>query len=69
MKDQEKIEELLASMARERIRLNQIKTFFDKPRTGFTCQDYREVQIQMLDSMDTLAKFRSEYEKVIELLR
>ncbi len=68
MKDKEKVEELLASMAREQIRLNQIKTFFDKPRTGFTCQDYREVQIQMLDSIDALRKFRSEYEKVIGLL-
>ena len=37
MKDKEKVEELLASMAREQIRFNQIKTFFDKPRTGFTC--------------------------------
>lgn len=68
MKDQEKIEELLASMAREQVRFNQIKTFFDKPRTGFTCQDYREVQIQMLDSIDALRRFRSEYEKVIGLL-
>lgn len=68
MKDKEKVEELLASMAREQVRFNQIKTFFDKPRTGFTHQDYREVQIQMLESMDTLSKFRSEYEKVIGLL-
>lgn len=68
MKDQAKIEELLASMAREQVRLNQIKIFFDKPRTGFTCDDYREVQVQMLESMDALSKFRSEYEKVIGLL-
>lgn len=69
MKDQEKIEELLASMAREQVKLNQIKTFFEKPRSGFTKDECREVQIQMLDSMSALATFQAEYDKVIELLR
>ena len=69
MKDQDKIEKLLDSMVREQIRLNQIKTFFDKTRSGFTKDECREVQIQMLESMSALATFQAEYDKVIELLR
>lgn len=66
--DTERAEELLASMAREQIKFNQIKTFFDKPRDGFTEAEEREVLVQFLDSMECLKKFQNEYDKLIGLL-
>ena len=68
MNNKDKIEELLASMAREQVKFNQIKTFFDKPRYEYTEEDVREITHQFLDSMGTLSRFEKEYQKVIGLL-
>ena len=65
MKNTEKIEKLLASMAREQIKFNQIKTFFDKPRDNFTQDEHREVLIQFLESMEIFKKFQKEYNELI----
>ena len=68
MDDKDKIEEILDSMAREQVKFNQIKSFFDKPRSEYTEDDVREITHQFLDSMETLRRFEKEYQKVIGLL-
>lgn len=63
--DRDRAEELLASMAREQIKLNQIKAFFTKPMENFTEEEQREVLVQFLESMECLKRFQILYDELI----